>query len=257
MKIGMCTCTKGIDGSPCTHQLVVAINFRKVSLNCIPTLHPSCHRQLAYIAVGNKANSDLSFYASVSQCIDEVDQPDMMNTDVQPSHDSFIAVDSDSSPDKSIDDHEDNTVQLSQELDSVFGDIKMHLTHQDPHFLAGIRKFIDRYNKMRKSNHTALMTSAFHCFGSSHFGTVTSARGGKIRRGRRIPVQATASGRRKYGSKGKAPASAGRPPSNKQKENAAPATSRYKLPLRKEAKGKRPHNLALSVLKGTQNAGKW
>ena len=39
------------------------------------------HRQLAYIAIGNEAKSDLSFYAAVSQCTDEADHCDMMTED--------------------------------------------------------------------------------------------------------------------------------------------------------------------------------
>ncbi len=88
MKIGMCTCVNGSDGSPCSHQLAVALTFRKTSLNCIPTLHPSSRRQLAFIAVGNEASKDLSFYASVSQCADEVEQPDMMDNEM-PSPQTF------------------------------------------------------------------------------------------------------------------------------------------------------------------------
>ena len=37
---------------------------------------------------------------------------------------------------------------------------------------------------MRKNDSNALMTSAFHCFGKTHGGTVTSAQGGSICRGR-------------------------------------------------------------------------
>ena len=45
------------------------------SLNIIPTLHPTCRRQLAFIAVGKEANHDISFYASVSQFKDETEHP--------------------------------------------------------------------------------------------------------------------------------------------------------------------------------------
>ena len=69
-----------------------------------------------------------------------------------------------------------------------------------------------------KSQSTALIASSFHCFGSVPRGQLTRIQGGGIRRGRRIPVQATASGRRKYGSKGKAPAPPGRKLKNKVKE---------------------------------------
>ena len=38
MSVGFCTCVLGSDGSPCSHQAAVAINFRKFSLNFIPTM---------------------------------------------------------------------------------------------------------------------------------------------------------------------------------------------------------------------------
>ena len=71
MVLGTCTCVAGKDGSPCSHQSAVALHFRVASLNIIPTLHPTCRRQLAFIAVGEEANHDISFYASVSQFQDE------------------------------------------------------------------------------------------------------------------------------------------------------------------------------------------
>ena len=37
MNIGTCTCVTGRYGSPCSHQLAVAINSHRYSLNCIPS----------------------------------------------------------------------------------------------------------------------------------------------------------------------------------------------------------------------------
>ena len=65
MNIGTCSCVARKDGSPCSHQLAVAINFHRVSLNCIPTFHSTMRRQLACIAIGSEAKCDLSFYADV------------------------------------------------------------------------------------------------------------------------------------------------------------------------------------------------
>ena len=69
MALGTCTCVAGKDGSPCSHQSAVhvALHFHVASLNIIPTLHPTSIRQLAFIAVDEEANHDISFYASVSQ----------------------------------------------------------------------------------------------------------------------------------------------------------------------------------------------
>ena len=275
--LGTCTCVGGSDGSPCSHQLAVVLHYHRVSINCIPTLHPSSRRQLAYIALGKAATSDIAFYASVSQFHDETEKanvpgdreknmdgpPDFsascwvkIQEDAKDTEDEQHEVDESFSEPEPEDDLD--PIHLSEELDSVFKDLKMRLEEQDSQLRSGVRKFINRYKKMKKSYSTALLASSFHCFGSLNGGTVTNIQGGGIRRGRRIPVQATASGRRKRNLKGKAPASSGRPmKSVAGKENKSIVPSRYELPLRREAKGKRCHNLALSLKRGTQNAGKW
>jgi len=76
MTLGTCTCEGGSDRSPCSHQLAVALYYRKASLNCIPTLHPTSRKQLAYIALGKEATSDITFYVSVSQLQDEAERDD-------------------------------------------------------------------------------------------------------------------------------------------------------------------------------------
>ena len=213
MNIGTCSCVAGKDGSPCSHQLAVAINFHRVSLNCIPTFHSSMRRQLACIAIGSEAKSDLSFYAAVSQCADEADQCDMMTAEDDLTSTSLLAriqrlsEDTDSVPNLDNKTEEPDEIPetfLSHQIDLIFSDLKARLKQQDPQFVSGVNKFIDSYKKM--NNSTAVIASSLHCFGSHvHGRTVTSVKGGSIRRGRQIPVQATASGRRKYGSKGKSP----------------------------------------------------
>ena len=72
-------------------------------------------------------------------------------------------------------------------------------------------------------------------------------------RGRRIPVNALSAGRRrKSASKGKAKLPPGRP---KGMKVATYPKSRYNLPNRKQAPGKRPHSLKHSIQQGTQNGG--
>ena len=61
--------------------------------------------------------------------------------------------------------------------------------------------------------------------------------------------------RQKYGSEGKVYAVAGRQPAEKNKENKRSSDFQYHLPIQSEPRGKRLHNLGLSVLKNTQNAG--
>ena len=203
---------------PCSHQSAVALHFRVASFNIIPTLHPTCRRQLAFIAVGEEANHYISFYASVSQFQDETKHPDLVDFDMDdslrcwPNIDSTDNIESHDS-DECVEEEIQDASGLSVDLESVIMDLKQCMDEGDPQLCSGVNKFIVRYNTMTKSHSNALMSSAFHCFGSQHNpGTVTCVQGGGIRQGRRIPVQATASGRRKYGSKGKAYAVAGRPP---------------------------------------------
>lgn len=108
-----------------------------------------------------------------------------------------------------------------------------------------------------KSQSTATITSSFQCFVSVPRGTVTNIQGGGIRRGRRIPVQATASGRRKYGSKEKNPAPPGRKPQSRERNNHNQTRLVTFFPLEISQKENDRHDLALSVQTGTQNAGKW
>ena len=69
-----------------------------------------------------------------------------------------------------------------------------------------------------------------------------------IRYGVRIPIQASAAGRRKYGKRGKGLAPKGRRPAlPKSCQNTSNTSNRYILPIRKEPKGKRPHNLTANI----------
>ena len=137
----------------------------------------------------------------------------------------------------------------------------MHVLQEDNEQLVfGAEKFISRYNKLKHS--LPLLTSALHRFGWTYGGSVKSRKGGNLRHGRRIAVQATAAGRRRKDlSRGKARVTPGKPlgllkgqpPAKKPLAN----DSRYVLPTRREPKGKRKHSLKLSIEKGHQNAGKW
>ena len=67
MALGNCACPHGMDGSPCSHQAAVILHFHCKSLNFIPTMHAASRKQLAYIALGNRAEQSLGFYASLTQ----------------------------------------------------------------------------------------------------------------------------------------------------------------------------------------------
>ena len=67
MQIDICTCPQSQDGSPCSYQAAVAIHFGCPSVNCISTLDPTGKRTLTYIAHGEDATQDLSFYTTLGQ----------------------------------------------------------------------------------------------------------------------------------------------------------------------------------------------
>ena len=121
----------------------------------------------------------------------------------------------------------------------------------------GMQTFLRRYKTLTQSGrfHNARLASALHRFGWVFGGTIKSTQGGHLRRGRRIPVNALSAGRRRKSvSKGKAKLPPGRP---KGMKVATYPPSRYNMPTRKQAPGKRMHSLKNSIQQGTQNARKW
>ena len=67
MKLGVCSCNGGQDGSPCSHQAAIVKHFHIPSINCIPTLSPETRQHLAMIAIGCQAVQDPNFYSSLHQ----------------------------------------------------------------------------------------------------------------------------------------------------------------------------------------------
>ena len=136
-----------------------------------------------------------------------------------------------------------NIGNMCAAIDSIAEDLKQKLQEDNEQLVFGAEKFISRYNKLKHS--LPLLTSALHRFGWTYGGSVTSRKGGNLRHGRRIAVQATAAGRRRKDLyRGKAKATPGKPlgllkgqpPAKKQLD------SRYILPTRREPKGKRKHS---------------
>ena len=67
MCIGQCTCPQGKDGSPCSHQAAIVLHYGSPSVNCIPVMDPKAKQKLAYIAHGEEALKDFSFYCTLNQ----------------------------------------------------------------------------------------------------------------------------------------------------------------------------------------------
>ena len=150
-----------------------------------------------------------------------------------------------------------NIGNMCAAIDSIAEDLKQKLQEDNDQLVFGAEKFISRYNKLKHS--LPLLTSALHRFGWTYGGSITSRKGGNLRHGRRIAVQATAGGKRRKGlSRGKARATPGKPLKGQSPAKKPLADdSQYFLPARREPKAKRKHLLKLSIEKGHQIAGKW
>ena len=268
MSVGFCTCVLGSDGSPCSHQAAVAINFHKSSINFIPSMHPESRKLMAYIALGEKAEADLSMYAAVSQASDEKTFCDSKRQfpEIEEEESAVIPIvveDGTCEISEEMQIEEDANVDQNSEtlsqLKVVMEDMTKHLQQkdQDYNMVSGIEKFVKRYQDMCASSTTAKLASALHQFAWSP-GEKLTVQPGLLRRGYRIPVQATAAGRRQKGTpRGKGTVTSGRPLKLNCTGGKENDTNRYNMPSRREPKGKRPHNFSVNVSKGLQNAGKW
>lgn len=257
MAFGICSCKHGKDGSPCSHQAAVVLHYHHKSLNFIPTMHAPSRKQLAYIALGDQAEKKLEFYADIFH------EPDGKEMIEKTKSETCWAIIEEGSKDEEIvecqnglDDNPEfkKNESIEAALNEVFVDISEKLKQKDPQFISGIQKFIDRYNGIKSD---AVLASSFHKFGKFDTGKSTCLRAESVRHGIRIPIQASAAGRRKYGTRGKGPSSKGRPSKYQRRLIPRKPCSRYTMTIRKEPKGKRHHNLSKAIRVGQQNAGKW
>ena len=180
---------------------------------------------------------------------------------------SMDLIQSGAKPDDDDDDTslESNDMQLQarvQEacsaIDKIADDLKEKLKEQNEQLLFGVEKFSSGYHNLKGS--IPLLTSSLYRFGWTFGGSVTSRKGGHLRHGRRISVQATAAGRRKgTKSRGKARVTPGAPVKSARGKTSEiyDTDSRYYIPTRRPPKGRRPHSLTCNVERGQQNAGKW
>ena len=218
MHIGTCNCKRGQNGSPCAHQAAVVSKYKTDhSVNCCPSLNASARHQIANLAIGKKAKSDINFYASLHQ--ETYDNADT-DSNLSDSHDLttlrakfLLHTDNQDTNLKCNDLNEDLDVQsttnslasASQELKSklraITTDMIEKLDSEDQQFRDGVQKFVKRYESLQGPRSIARLSSALHQFGWIFGGYSIRRHGVFIQRGKQIPVQATSAGRRKYGSK--------------------------------------------------------
>jgi len=154
MNIGQCTCEKGRDGSPCSHQAAIVLYFGSPSVNCIPVMDPKGKQKLAYIAHGDAALKDLSFYCTLGQSFPSKPQDSL--ADMENFKPDFSAscweqirmyASSDAEQEKEIDEaypnnENDSLDTLSAEVDNIADEIKKNLKHE---FFANSVKIVCLY----------------------------------------------------------------------------------------------------------------
>ena len=213
MGIGTCSCEIGKNGSPCSHQAAIVLHYNIESVNFVPTLHPSLRQDIAFLALGNKASKTIEFYSALREGMKPVSVTEnIATTNIS----DFTGTSWDVIRAGALDDTIENGTEemildssqmadLISKIDSLAQSLKNHLDSNDPQLIPGIKKFLERFNAMKS---TGRLASAMHTFGTQTRAGVSLASGNR-RWGKRIGAQATASGRRKYGSKGKGQVVAG------------------------------------------------
>ena len=250
ISIGVCTCERGQDGSPCVHQAATVLYYGEESINYIATLSAKARLKLATIALGNNAIKQVSFYSSLhQQAIEEdINQTEANNHssdtlgfegsewDLMRSNGDHLT------PNQGTDqlDQEVDTNELIKEVDSFASDLKLQIQQKDQQLISGVRKILTRYKGLSAYRSTARLASAFHQFGWVFGGVInrTTLRGSN-RHGKRITVQATSAGRRRVGSlRGKSRVPSGRPCTFSQSGHSSVPADRHLMPTRKQPKGK-------------------
>ncbi len=144
--------------------------------------------------------------------------------------------------------------ELERCIDSLAQSLTEGLASEDDQLIKETEKFLTRFTALSQLPSKAKPASALHTFGSEQRGTTIQS--GLLQRGKRIGVQFTATGRRKYG---KAPAEPGRPVKTTSAVPHKLCTSRYTMPKRfcNQVTKKRAHSLPQNIRLQQQNGGKW
>ena len=185
MTVGVCTCPQGIDGSPCSHQAAVSIHYDRASINCISTLAPSIRQIYAQITLRDKADTNLTFYASLhdsSGTSGSVHKAEIFCPDFTSS--SFDLIRSGAKTDNvgtdlslsELCDFQQRVKCACLEIDKIADDLKKNLEEANEQLLFSIEKFSTHYGRLKGS--IPLLTSSLHRFGWTFGGTITSRKGG-------------------------------------------------------------------------------
>ena len=190
--IGVCTCTRGRDGSPCVHQAAVVIKCGEYSLNFTSSASSAARLLLAEVALGEGAIEHPGFYSCLhQQSLEESStckNKHACTTDFNGSQWNLIHAGSESLPQHQEPDNHEQLPDVEETcalIENIAQDLKRRLrqTPIDKQLHLGSHKFAQRY-KAHESN--ALLESALHRFGWVFAGSIKSKRLGNIRHGKRI-----------------------------------------------------------------------
>ena len=265
MDLCTCSCPQGMDGSPWVHQAAIVKHHHSVSLNFVPTVNPSVRRNFAILALGDDAEKDISFYSSLRQ--QKYSVPDQEATNLETNEPDFtkscwdlIRAGAQDEPIETVCNEttkdEEKRSQLLHSIDDIAEALKDGLCGDDPQLNRGIEKFLSCFTTLSSHPSKVRLISALHCFGSEKDRISKLMKSGLIRKGKVIKVQATATGRRKFGTKGRGPAQRGRPRTRKL-ATVRKQAKRYTLTVRRKNQitQKRSHSLSKNINLGKQNAG--
>lgn len=174
MHIGICTCTKGADGSPCLHQAAVVFHYGEYGLHFTTTTSSVARQKLAQISLGDGI-SDMGFYSSLHQeALDKKYKSDNYEQVMKSSPDTvdggdqrdFIHADVDSL-------HEEEATNLAsmeetcRMIDYVANELEEKAARKpsNEQLFTGARKFAQRYLKYSSHQGNAMLASAFQRFG--------------------------------------------------------------------------------------------
>ena len=167
MHLGVCTCPRGTDGSPCSHQAAATKHYHQTSCNSIPTIFPTKKRELAVIALGEKAVQDLSFYSSIHQKAEELSFKPLLENATPVHNESDLDFSSNALKvikDGAHDEHETipetdtQITSLNDDLEFVFNDLKQQVVNDSSKQLhTGVKKFCERYKKWFSKDFQAIL----------------------------------------------------------------------------------------------------
>lgn len=262
MDLGICSCSGGQDGSPCSHQAAIVKWLHIPSVNCVPVVSPESRQLLANIALGSGSIQAPQFYSSLHEKSLTVSTPSTKSPELHFDGSAWDLMRGLASSAETIPENDEvqksgvNYESILADIEGVFADMKERMKNSLV-VAQGTKVFLKRYKEIitRGKFANASLGSALYKFGWVFGGTVQSTQGGHLRRGRRIPVSAKAAGRRRATiSKGKAKALSGRP---KGVKRACYSPSKFTMQPRRVPKGKRLHSLNSNIVNGIQNGGKW